>query len=139
MSNQLTDGGRGEGVLVVKANLMMLDRGVHFNLYTGAVHTSRYNSVITTKYSQRAMTVSSHTLHHDGKISPAGEGGGCTPNPYITIFTIMNKVAVYAQAENADKPPSLFHLCPYVLCGFYISQSLKKSLTITKMGSSNTT
>ncbi len=50
--NQLTDGGRGEGVLVVKANLMMLDRGVHFNLYTGAVHTSRYNSVITTKYSQ---------------------------------------------------------------------------------------
>jgi hypothetical protein len=42
------------------------------------------------------------------KLALAGEGGGCTPTPFIT-FTITSKVAVYAPAEWADTL-TLFHL-----------------------------
>jgi hypothetical protein len=48
------------------------------------------------------------TFHHEGKISLAGKGGGCTPTPFST-FTITSKVAVYAPAEWADTL-TLFHL-----------------------------
>ncbi len=53
------------------------------------------------------------TFSHEGKISLAGEGGGCMPSgppPFIT-FTITSKVAVYmyAPAERADAL-TLFHL-----------------------------
>ncbi len=44
------------------------------------------------------------------KSALAGEGGGCTPTPFHSV-TITYKVAVYAPAERADKPP-LFHLYP---------------------------
>jgi hypothetical protein len=42
------------------------------------------------------------------KLVWAGEGGGCTPTPFIT-FTITSKVAVYAPAEWADTL-TLFYL-----------------------------
>ncbi len=42
------------------------------------------------------------------KLALAGEGGGCTPTPFIT-FNITSYVAVYAPAEWADTL-TLFHL-----------------------------
>jgi hypothetical protein len=47
------------------------------------------------------------------KLAQAGEGQGARPPPF-TIFTITNKVAVYAPAERADTLPLFL---PYVLCG----------------------
>ncbi len=55
------------------------------------------------------------TFHHEGKISLAGNGGGCS------------KVAVYAPAEWADTQ-ALFHpissLPIYVLCGLHPGKNL---------------
>ncbi len=57
------------------------------------------------------------TFHHEGKISLAGEGGGCTalctPTPFHYFH--HSKVAVYAPAEWADTL-TLFHLYQYSIC-----------------------
>jgi hypothetical protein len=52
------------------------------------------------------------------KSALAGEGGGCTPTPFITI---TYKVAVYASAEWADTLP-LFHF--YTLYMYSVPQSV---------------
>ncbi len=53
------------------------------------------------------------------KSALAGEGKGCTPNPFQPI-TITCKVAVYAPAERADTLP-LFHLYPMCTLWFTVS------------------
>jgi hypothetical protein len=35
-----------------------------------------------TEYTELQQSLTWRTFHHEGKISPAGEGGGCTPTPF---------------------------------------------------------
>ncbi len=51
-------------------------------------------------------------FHPYGKISPAGEGGGCTPTPFLHYLP-SHKVVVYTPAERVDTLP-LFLLYPYM-------------------------
>jgi hypothetical protein len=54
------------------------------------------------------------------KSALAGEGGGCTPTPFITI---TYKVAVYAPAEWTDTLP-LFHFYTITLYMYSVPQSV---------------
>jgi hypothetical protein len=63
---------------------------------------------MATEYIELQWLLSSVHSSMRVKLAQAGEGGGCTPTPFIT-FTITSKVAVYALAEWADTLP-LFHL-----------------------------
>ncbi len=71
----------------------------------------RTNAIVCTRL---AIATFWRTFHHDGKISPAGEGGECTPTPYtITAITYNVVVSTRAPAERADSLP-LFLLYPYI-------------------------
>ncbi len=52
----------------------------------------------TTEYTELQRLLSGVHSVMRVKLALAGEGGGCTPIPFIT-FTITSKVAVYAPAE----------------------------------------
>jgi hypothetical protein len=58
------------------------------------------------------------TFRHDGKISPAWRGWGCTPTPfhYIYISISTYKVVVYAPAES----PPVSTVPLHVLCDYNI-------------------
>jgi hypothetical protein len=45
------------------------------------------------------------TFQHDGKLTQAGEGGGCTPTPFHYIYHHVQRVVVYAPAMRADTLP----------------------------------
>jgi hypothetical protein len=51
------------------------------------------------------------------KLAQAGKGRGVHIHPLLLIYHYVKKVAVYTPVERADTLP-LFHLYPYVLCGF---------------------
>jgi hypothetical protein len=64
--------------------------------------------VLATEYTELKRLLSGVHSVMRVKLALAGEGGGCTPTPFIT-FTITSKVAVYAPAKWADTL-TLFHL-----------------------------
>ncbi len=62
------------------------------------------------------------------KLAQAGEGGGCTHTPFHYSYHQVYKVAVYAQAEQADTLP-LFHL---FLNYVYSARFYLPSLTVSE-------
>ncbi len=66
--------------------------------------------VLATEYTQSGNS-RVHSIMME-KLAKADEGRGACPPPF-TLFTITNKVAVYAPAERADTL-TLFHLYSYM-------------------------
>ncbi len=63
-----------------------------------------------------AMATFWRTLHHDGKISPAWFGRGCTPPPHhLSLY--LSKVVVDAPAERVNTLTPISTLSLYGLCG----------------------
>jgi hypothetical protein len=87
-------------------------------LYTGTLYctfTKIFAPGCTYRVHRVAMTTFLRTVHHTVmvKLAQPGEGGGCTPSPFHSIYNITSKVVVYAPAEMADTLP-LFLLYTYV-------------------------
>ncbi len=82
----------------------------HGDLTHGCLHRNRDHRVHAYRV---AIATFWRTFHHDGKISPAWWGWGCTLPPPFTLSTITSKVVVYASAERSDNLP-LFLLYPYM-------------------------
>jgi hypothetical protein len=81
-----------------------------YNVYiTNQLQTTGLSAgAYTTEYTELQRLLSGVHSVMRVKLALAGEGGGCSPTPFIT-FTITSKVAVYAPAEWADTL-TLFHL-----------------------------
>jgi hypothetical protein len=62
------------------------------------------------------MAIFWRTFYHDGKISPAWWGRGCTPSPFHSICHHEQSCAVRSSWEGRYTPP-ISPLPIYVLCG----------------------
>jgi hypothetical protein len=69
----------------------------------------------TTEYTQSGNGSGVHSIMM-GKLAQPGEGGGCTPTPPFTLFTITYKVAVYAPAERADTLTLFYYFISTPIC-----------------------
>ncbi len=62
------------------------------------------------------MTTFWRTFHHDGKISPAWCGWGCTPTPIHYIYHHVQNCSVRTLQLRAQKNDPYFYSTLYVLC-----------------------
>ncbi len=95
------------------------------------------NSTLDSNTTQRthrgvAMSTFWRTFHHDGKISPAWWGWGCTPSPFHTIYHHELIYGVRSRWEgryiSPISPLSLYVLCGKHLQNFQVSQCFYHSL-----------